>query len=360
MHPASGSPRLVGCPTYSAEHDNNLAAWIAGILASPPNTDWFRYRTKQPRQGRITFAMTDQKVCASSQAGSGSPEAPSFAFDPDDPWTDTFQKGLALANLSGKRIYEVGVGTGTNPVFLLKDCNAAIVSGSDLDPRLVELAERNVKSLAPEKADRFIPVKGAVSLIDTEEARARVAQSDVVIGCLPQVGDPGDERLTEFREAQKVELPETAEEQADDHIAHYYPWEIFDKYPFNSIGLGLNEALLVRVRRQAPKAEVIMNFGCRIGIDLIFNLFEANGYRPEKLFSQLVRQDVGTDISFFVMLEKALKGTGLEKDLVCCFFADHKGKKPLSACEAQKLIDQDPQTPLFHEVAVILGKPAMV
>ncbi|MEP1396012.1 MAG: hypothetical protein ABJL00_13360 [Roseibium sp.] len=286
-----------------------------------------------------------------------SPEVPDFAFDPTDPWTETFQKGLERAGLSGKRIYEVGIGTGTNVAFLLRMCGASHVSGSDLDPRLVNLAERNVRSLAPEEADLFHPVRGAVSLIDTDEARAMIAGTDVIIACLPQVGDPGDRRLTAFREAQAVALPESAEGQADDHIAHYYPWAAFDEYPFNSVGLGLNEALLRRIRDHAPAAQVIMNFGCRIGTGIIFEMFEANGFRPEKLYSQIVRQDAGTDISFFVMLEKALKGTGLEKDLVCAFFADEKADRPLSASQAQDLLDRDPDAALFHEVCVIRAVP---
>lgn len=290
-------------------------------------------------------------------AEEASPEVPEFAFDPTDPWTETFQKGLERAGLRGKRVYEVGIGTGINVAFLLRMCGAAQVSGSDLDPRLVVLAERNVRSLAPEEADLFHPVRGTVSLIDTKEARARIAETDVIIACLPQVGDPGDRRLTAFRQAQDVALPEGADEKADDHIAHYYPWAAFDEYPFNSVGLGLNEALLHRIRDRAPAAEVIMNFGCRIGTGIIFELFEANGFRPEKLYSQIVRQDSGTDISFFVMLEKALKGTGLEKDLVCAFFADEDAASPLSASEAQVLLDRDPETPLYHEVCVIRAVP---
>ncbi|MCQ0987058.1 hypothetical protein [Jiella marina] len=284
-------------------------------------------------------------------------EAPSFAFNPTDPWTQTFQRGLELAGLKGKKVYEVGIGTGINAAFLLRQCEAAEVYGSDLDPRLVELAERNVRSLAPEQADRFHPVKGPVSLIDTDEAHARIAQSDVVIGCLPQVGDPTDPHLSAFREAQSVPLAETAEAKAEDHIAHYYPWAMFDTYPFNSVGLGLNEALLQRVRKHAPEADVVMNFGCRIGTRIIMEMFEANGYAPRLLHSQIVRQDVGTDISFFVTLEKALKGTGVEGDFVCEFFADEKGETPLSAREAQQLLDQDPQTPIYHLVGVIHGKP---
>lgn len=300
---------------------------------------------------------TERQAADADHATGQTPEAPSFAFDPTDPWTETFQRALTAANLTGKNVYEVGIGTGTNAAFLLRACKAARVSGSDLDPRLTDLAERNVRSLAPDDADRFHPVKGPVSLIDTPEALAEIAQTDVVIGCLPQVGDPNDARLKKFRESHTVSLGDGAETKADDHIAHYYPWTAFDDYPFNSVGLGLNEALLHRLRKYAPKADVILNFGCRIGIPQLMQLFEANNYTPEKLYGQVVRQDAGTDISFFVMLEKALQGSGMEKDFVCSFYADPEGKQPLSALEASALLEADPQTPLYHEVCSIRGRP---
>ena len=295
-----------------------------------------------------------------SESNPVSPDVPSFAFDPEDPWTATFQMGLKHANLAGKKAYEVGIGTGINAAFLLSVCDAKEVSGSDLDPRLAELSEANVAHLVPEKAHRFIPVKGAVSLIDSEEALAQVAASDVVIASLPQVGEPNDARVTAIREALSVTLAEGAEQQADDHIAHYYPWTLFDDYPFNAVGLGLNEALLDRVHRHAPHADVIMTFGCRIGSEVIFECFEANGFHPEKVSSKIVQQHSGTDISFFVALERTLHGSGLEKDFVCRFYADEQASTPLSACEAQRRIEQDPDTPLFHEVCAIRGTPKAV
>ena len=285
-------------------------------------------------------------------------DAPSFAFDPNDPWTTTFQLGLERAALAGKKVYEVGIGTGINAAFLLSHCRAALVSGGDLDPRLADLAESNVKQLvSAELASRFHPVKGSVSLIDTAEAQTQIADTDVIIACLPQVGDPGDQRVAAFRDAQSVPLPEDAEVRADDHIAHYYPWAAFDLYPFNTVGLGLNEALLDRVRHQAPEAQVIMNFGARIGTDILFEFFEANGFTPTKLASQIVLQDAGTDISFFVMLEKALQGTEMENDFTCHFYADNKATERLSACEAQALLEEDESAPLYHEVCTILGQP---
>lgn len=299
----------------------------------------------------------DTPKTTTSQNATSSPHVPAFAFDPSDPWTQTFQEGLESANLTGKRVYEVGIGTGMNAVFLLKKLKAARVSGSDLDPRLAELAAQNVAELAPGDQDRFHPIVGSVSLIDTDAAKAEIAQTDVIIACLPQVTSPDDEAFAVFRDAHDVDLGEGAHQRSADHIAHYYPWSVFNCLPFNSVGLGLNEALLRRLKKSAPQAEVILNFGARIPPETICAMFEANGYSPTILHSRIVKQDAGTDISFFVTLEKAMQGTGLEQDLICAFFADPEGQKPISARDAHKLLEDDPERPLFHEVCVIRGKP---
>jgi hypothetical protein len=285
-------------------------------------------------------------------------ERPDFAFDPSDPWTRTFQEGLTRAELKDKVVYEVGIGTGINAAFVLGSCGAKTYYGSDLDPRLIELAERNIQSLSPEHAARFQPIRGAVSLVDTPEARDKIARTDVVVACLPQVGDPGDVRFSAFREAHAVSLGDGADERAEDHIAHYYPWVLFDEYPYNAVGLGLNEALLRRLREHAPQADVVMNFGARVGTPILFEFFEANGFTPEKIASRIVRQDAGTDISFFVALEEALKGTGLEGEFVCQFFADPEAKTHLSARQARSLMEENPDVALYHEVCVIRGRPA--
>ncbi|SON54968.1 hypothetical protein HDIA_1427 [Hartmannibacter diazotrophicus] len=284
-------------------------------------------------------------------------EIPSFAFDPADPWTSTFQLGLKRAGLRGKTVYEVGLGTGTNVAFMLGECGAEKVIGSDLDPRLASVARQLVNDTVPEFGDRFLAIEGSVSLVDSDEARAAVAGADVVVGCLPQVADPNDKGFIAFRDDHQEPGSEAAVERTDDHIAHYYPWIDFNQYPFNAVGLGLNEALLWQLKAYAPKAEIILNFGSRIGNRVLFQFFRANGYEPEKLASRIVRQSDRTDISFFVVLEKALQGTKQEEEFVCEFYADGKGEQHLSACAAQALLDENPDTPLFHEVCVIRGRP---
>lgn len=301
--------------------------------------------------------MPTAAVPANDADFSAVPHVPEFAFDPTDPWTETFQEGLMRADLSGKRVYEVGIGTGMNAVFLLRSLEAARVSGSDLDPRLAELATKNVQELAPGDVERFSPVRGAVSLLDADAARSEVAQTDTVIACLPQVACPQDQKFAAIRDSHDVEVPEEVQERRVDHLAHYYPWQDFSAFPFNAVGLGLNEALLRQVRETSGEAELIMNFGARIPRANIMEMFEANGYAPEILHSRIVEQDAGTDISFFVTLEKAAEESQLERDLVCDFYADLEGKEALSAQEAQERQEATPDLPICHEVCVIRAEP---
>jgi hypothetical protein len=281
---------------------------------------------------------------------------PSFAFNPSDPWTLTFQVGLKRAELSGRHVYEVGVGSGTNVAFMLRHCAASLVMGSDLDPRLPVLAQRRVAEVAPDLLDRFRPIQGSVNLIDIPAAMAEVTVADVVVGCLPQVPDPEDAMYAQFHVAQ-LKTAAGAGQRVDDHMAHYYPWVAFNDYPFNAVGLGLIEALLRKVRSCAPHAQVVLNLGCRIGKDILLKLFRSNGYRAEELASRIVRQSERTNISFFVALEAATQGTGYEKDFVCEFYADPDGRFPISASEAKERLDADPTTLVFHEICVLRGHP---
>jgi methylase of polypeptide subunit release factors len=281
---------------------------------------------------------------------------PSFAFDPSDPWTMAFQAGLRHAGLSGKRVYEVGVGSGTNVLFMLRHCAASLVQGSDLDPRLPMLTQRLITEVAPDLADRVRLIQGSVSLIDAPLAMAAAAAADVIVACLPQVPDPREARYARFHAAQLKTLADTGHHM-DDHMAHYYPWGAFDDYPFNSVGLGLIEALLSRARSSASQAQVILTLGCRIGKGILVRLFQSNCYQPEVLVSRIVKQDERTDISFFVALEAAMRGTGYEKDFGCEFYTDPEGRSPISASEAKARLDAGQAMPLFHEVCVMRGYP---
>lgn len=294
-------------------------------------------------------------TCESAPAGVGD-LVPSFAFSPTDPWTTTFQAGLERAELNGRRVYEVGVGTGTNIAFMLQQCGASMAGGSDLDARLPLVARRLVGEVAPDLLERFRPIEGSVNLIDTPSAMAEVALADVVVACLPQVPDPEDAMYLGFHNHQ-MKTAAMARRRTDDHIAHYYPWTAFHDYPFNAVGLGLIEALLRKVRACAPTAQVVLTFGCRVGQDVLLRLFRANGYRPEELASCIARQNDRTDISFFVASEAALNGTSYSDDLRCEFFTDPDGRVRISARQAKDMLNADPLAPVYHRICVLWGHP---
>lgn len=286
-------------------------------------------------------------------------QVPSYAFDPNDVWTRTFRQGLLKAELRGKTVYEVGVGTGINIAFMLQRCGIAQAIGSDLDPRLTELATRIVESLVPDASSRFLTVPGSVSLLESDEAKAYGKDVDVIVGCLPQVGDPSDARCAAFVKAIVPGPASKLDKRIPDHYAHYYPWAQFDGYPFNVVGLGLNEALLRQARNMAPQADVILNFGGRIGQEVILDLFEANDYSPEVLYSTIVPQSRDTDITFYVALERAIRDTAVESAFSCEFFADPQGHRRLTAQEAWTRLCEDPHVPLYHSILVVRGRPEL-
>ncbi|CAM3806374.1 hypothetical protein GCM10009799_29840 [Nocardiopsis rhodophaea] len=300
---------------------------------------------------------TETTLPACKHASDAGDPLPGFAFDPSDPWTRTFQEGLEGAGLADRSVYEVGIGSGANIVHMLERCGAGRVTGSDLDPRLPLLAQRVVERDAPGLAHRFRPVPGAVSLIDTREAAAAMRGVDAVVACLPQVPDPLDTRCARFCAAY---LGGAEEERCrvDDRIAHYYPWSHFDALPYNAVGLGLIEALLRQVRSCAPRARIVLNFGCRVGRETLSGIFRANGYRPTELVARVVRQSECTGIGFFAALEEASRGPGEEPGFVCEFYADPQGRSPLTAIEAKRILDADPAAPVYHEVCVVQGDPA--
>jgi hypothetical protein len=299
--------------------------------------------------------VNDRPATATLEIDAPQP-VPSYAFDPADPWTLTFQEGLARAGLRGRRVYEVGVGSGANVLFMLRTCAASQVAGSDLDHRLPELARDLLTRTAPELADRFRPVHGPVSLLDVPEAVLEAAAADVIVGCLPQVPDPYDPLYARFQTAQ-LRTAASPGDRVDDHVAHYYPWTAFNDHPFNSVGMGLIEALLTRLKAVAPQAEVVLNLGCRIGKATLVQVLRSYGYRTDELASRIVRQHAGTDISFFVALETAMRGTGYERDVRCEFYADPEGRSQLSARQAKALLDTDPDAPVYHEICVLRGHP---
>ena len=289
-----------------------------------------------------------------SRQGTGRILLPDFVFDPEDDWTRVFQKGLSRLNLSKKCVYEVGVGSGCNATFLLRDRGVSRVVGSDIDPQVLDVAWLNVKRCASERFDAFVPIQGSVDLLDSEEARTAVSSADVVIASIPQIVDVGAGNHRVFSAYDEHE-PSLKGHRLPDHSAHYYDGARFRYCPFNPIGQGLNEALLKQVRDAAPNAEVALVLSARVGLTPLLQMFRENGFQPDIVYEEMIPQCPKTSISFFVGLETALKHSDRFPDFVCRFFGDPDGSETLSAARAEQRLAA-PSPSIFHRLYVIRGR----
>ncbi|WP_420474266.1 hypothetical protein [Noviherbaspirillum sp. ST9] len=296
---------------------------------------------------------------ASDSAGQSFPNPiPSFAFNPLDSWTLAFQRGLLNADFAQKTVYEVGVGTGANVAFLLKECGAAKVYGSDVDSRLSTVAQELVSFRIPEKAHYFIPLHGSISLINSPEASTAACASDAIIACIPQAVDTDDHAVASFMEAHYPLAKSKPESRQADYQAHYYPFEQFRHYQFNRFGLGLNEALLDSIRRQAPQADIIVNLSGRAGKQRLLDMFRSYRYEPTVLHKAIVPQCSKTSIAYYAALETHLEQEGLS--LESEFFMDSDGVQPISAREAERLRTTEPSATLYHSLYVMRARPEAI
>lgn len=309
------------------------------------------------RRSSDKFADTSAMAPAGSDApAQGMPNhIPGFAFNPLDSWTLAFQRGLLNADFSQKTVYEVGVGTGTNVAFLLKECGAARVYGSDVDARLSKVAQELVNFRIPEKAQHFVPLHGSISLINTPEASKAACASDAIIACIPQAVDTDDHAVASFMEAHYPSARRHSESRHADYQAHYYPFEQFQHYRFNRFGLGLNEALLDSIRKQAPTADIIVNLSGRAGKQRLFDMFRSYDYEPTVLYKAIVPQCSKTSIAYYAALETHLEQEGLS--LESEFYTDSCGAQPISARDAERLRVTEPDAALFHSLYVVRARP---
>ncbi len=263
-------------------------------------------------------------------------DIPSGAFIPDE-WTKAFQDGLKESGLEGCVVLEVGVGTGVNIKFLIEQSGVKKIYGSDLDPSLPQLASDNMdKLLSPEDREKFVPIHGSISLLNNAQLQDMLKELDVIVACIPQ-----------------AIRPENVEPSADD-MAHYYPKEVFDKNPYNSYALGLNEELLRDAKKIAPETPVILNLGGRVGQAKLLELFTYNGYKPEILHTEIIPQHPGTNLEFYAELESSLDGT-TDSPFKCEFFSDSEGNELITAQKAEKRRLNKEE--VFHKIYVIRGVP---
>lgn len=266
---------------------------------------------------------------------------PEYGFRPDN-WSKALLRGLQKMDVAGKTILEPGVGTGPNIAYLAnrpKSARPKEIWGGDYDRRMAPVAAENCDRMLSKDERAIIQLcEGELSLIAW--AHRHNVRPDIVYGCLPQVPCPENIHLGD-----------------GDSYSHYYKTDDngasgqTDRHEadINDFGLKL-QVLLLREAKDllAPKGQVVLNLGGRPGRDMLVKMFEKEGFLPEIIHSEIIRQHEGTDLHQLVKREHTMKDvTGHEYE----FFRDAKGEQPINATEALRLREADEH--VYHYIYVM-------
>lgn len=259
---------------------------------------------------------------------SGFFEIPPFAFLPDT-WSFCFLRGLRKLQLDGKKVWEVGVGTGLNIFCLHQWFPQAKKYFSDFNPDCTILAVRNLASAGIVPGDGLVPLCGKWDLVDCVDNGAQAPCTDLVLACIPQ-----------------VPAPKGCDLRVGDHLAHYYDPARYAS-SLNALGLGLNSALLQRAKRVLPAGgQVVLNLGGRPGLPRLLEMFCVCGYVPRVVYEEVIPQHAGTSLEPLASME----GDG-QGDFE--FFADVEARVRVNARAAEER--RTGKLEVFHKIYVIEG-----
>jgi hypothetical protein len=154
---------------------------------------------------------------------------------------------------------------------------------------------------------------------------------DTIIACVPQVPRPPEINLSD-----------------GDKTAHYYDATKYTTLQLNTIGLGLNEALLKKAKTHLkPGGKVILNLGGRPSKETLMAMFTNNGYAAAVLHEEIIPQHAETSLKPLAILET-------EHVNQYEFFTDAAGQNQINAKQAeQRRLSGES---LFHKIYVIEGR----
>lgn len=268
-------------------------------------------------------------------------QRPACVFDPADPWTQAYHRGLRRGALEGAVVLEVGVGAGAAVELALR-LGARRVYATDVDERVLRFAARALRAHMQRGAARLL--ERPMSLLSSAECQPALSEVDVVIGNLPQViwtGGRGDS-------------PKIA-----DAGSHYYRASSYSGGRYNPLGLGLISELLVQVRRLSRMARVLLTVSGRIGWEPVERMFAEAGFDARVVHGTVVPQCPRTSTEFFVQLEQSL--TFPARPAIgftgCSFFEDPDAARAIDAAQAKRRLQGSDRKPCFHRLWVIEGRP---
>jgi len=244
-------------------------------------------------------------------------------------WAYTFLEGLLAVphdEYTGKRLVEVGTGSGWIPIALARFTDLGAIHGVDLNPQAPLVATCNAWLNCSEAEIARLSFSAGDLLRSVPQGKW-----DFVAGCIPQV----------LREDQPASPAEGAEERELYDLSNYCAIQnVYEDH----FGLGLIARLLDESpERLAPGGRLLLNLAGRPGRGIIERMFSRRGFHTEVLVSRRVRQASDTDIGPLVSLEQS---TGREFE----FFLEQHSAQPIRAETAVGWLSQG--NPIWHEVAV--------
>jgi aspartate/methionine/tyrosine aminotransferase/methylase of polypeptide subunit release factors len=247
-------------------------------------------------------------------------------------WAYTFMEGLLsvpLDEYAGKRLVEVGAGSGWICIALARFTRLAHVHGADLNPHSPVVARCN----AWLNGDEALVSRLSFGESDLLRGVPPEAPWDFVVGCIPQV-------LRGEEEALPSELSQ-ADEQALYDLSNYCTLQnVYEDH----FGLGLIARLLDEApERLAPGGRLLLNLAGRPGRPIIERMLTRRGFTTRVRVARRVMQAADTDIRPLVTLEQR---TGREFE----FFMEARSAEPLRAATALGWLQAG--HPVWHEVAV--------
>lgn len=252
-------------------------------------------------------------------------------------WAYTFVEGLLsvpLEEYAGKRLVEVGCGSGWVCIALARFTRLAHIQGLDLNPHAVAVALCN----AWLNGDEALVSRLSFSESDLLRAVPAEPRWDFVVGCIPQVLRS---------EGLPTELSQ-ADESALYELSNYCALQnVYEDH----FGLGLIARLLDEApERLSAGGRLLLNLGGRPGREIIARMFTRRGYTTRVRVARRVQQAADTDIRPLVALEQRT-GRSFE------FFMGAHSPEPLCAATALGWLTAG--HPVWHEVAVWEARPAL-
>ncbi|PTL82288.1 aminotransferase class I/II-fold pyridoxal phosphate-dependent enzyme [Vitiosangium sp. GDMCC 1.1324] len=250
-------------------------------------------------------------------------------FAPES-WAYTFLEGLLkvpLDEYAGKRLVEVGAGSGWICIALARLTRLAHVLGVDLNPQSAPVAWCNAWLNGDEELVSRLSFGESDLLRQVPESEPW----DFIVGCIPQV----------LRgEGLPAEVSQADEQSLYDLSNYCAIQNVYEDH----FGLGLIARLLDEApERLAPDGRLLLNLAGRPGRAIIERMFTRRGFTTRVRVARRVMQAADTDIRPLVALEQR---TGREFE----FFMDAHSPEPLRAATALGWLAAG--HPIWHEVAV--------